>query len=87
MGAIISAVIGICKALPIVDGWVKQLTQSYFNERYASWEKEDQDAIRKLVTDHDQRPLEQVLGSSTGGKVSGDAGAVVVDHLPPNVLP
>lgn len=48
--------------------------------------KEDREAIRKAIYEHDQRDLERQIGSSSPGEVSNAPGTIIVDELP-NVLP
>lgn len=85
MSVVISMVLGIIKAIPIVDGWFQELMVAYFDVSVGFMKKENRDAVQKSIVDHDQRPLETVIGSQTAGKPSGDAGTVIVDGPPPNV--
>lgn len=75
----IAAILAILKALPILDAWFQKLSAAYVQNRIASIDKENVDAIRTAIESHDQRALEKAIDSPTAGKVSGDAGAVVID--------
>lgn len=82
MGSVISAILAICKAAPIFDRWVQQLLVAYSNARVDSMAKENRDAIKKAITDQDQREIEKLLGSSRAGELSGVPGTEVRDSLP-----
>lgn len=87
MGSIIAAILAIAKAIPVIDTWIEQLSAAYVASRLATMKKENSDAIRKALVDHDQRDLEKAIGSPNAGQKSGDSGAVITDKPPPNVLP
>jgi len=80
--SIISLLLAIAKAIPIVDKWIQTLVAQYVNLRIETMRSENIKAIRSALIDHDQRELERSIGSKTPGEVSGDAGAVIVDKLP-----
>lgn len=75
----IAAILALLKAIPILDAWFQTLSAAYVQDRIASMEKENLDAIREAIQSHDQRALEKAIGSPTAGQASGDAGAVIVD--------
>lgn len=77
-----TTILALIKAIPIIDQWVQQLIAAYVGARIASMQKDNLDAIRKAIQDHDQRDLENAIGSPTAGKPSGDAGSVVIDDTP-----
>lgn len=78
--------LAILKAIPILDSWFQSLMAFYIQTTIASMKQENLNAIKTAIQSHDQRPIETALGSSTAGKLSGDAGATVIDTPPPNVL-
>lgn len=82
---ILAGIIGLIKAIPIVDRWFQQLLVAYTNARIDSMSKENREALRKAFKEHDQRELEKAMGSVQAGQPSGNAGAVIVDQPPPNV--
>lgn len=77
-------IIALLKAIPIIDGWFQQLVAAYTASQIASMKKENRDAIRKAIIEHDQRGLEEAIGNPNPGEASGDSGAVIVDAPPPN---
>lgn len=79
MTTFISIVLGALNAIPILDSWFQTLVSAYVQSRIASMKQENLDAIRIAIQNHDQRPIENAIDSPTAGKVSGDAGAIVVD--------
>jgi hypothetical protein len=83
---IIALLLGIAKAVPIIDSWIQQLATAYATQRIADMQKENLDAIRKAIQDKDQRDLEAALGNPHPGEASGDPGAVITDAPPPNVV-
>lgn len=83
----ISAILNICAAIPTIDKWVQQLAVAYFAARISAMKSENIDAYRKVIQDHDQRAMENAIGSPTAGKVSGDGGSVITDGPPPNSMP
>jgi hypothetical protein len=83
--SIVAIILGLLQAIPILDRWFQQIAVAYARIRLDQMKKENLDAIRKAIEEHDQRNLETVIGSPTAGKPSGDPGAVIVDRPPPNV--
>lgn len=82
MASFIAGVIALAKAVPIIDGWIQMLMKEYFKSQIESMKKENLDAIRQAIDDHDQRYLEKLIGSKKAGELSGTPGAVIVDHIP-----
>lgn len=64
---VISAILALLKALPILDSWFKQLAVAYMQMKIASHDKDFVEANRALIQDHDQRALEAAAGSSNAG--------------------
>lgn len=82
MLSFIAGIIAVAKAIPIVDSWLQLLMKEYFKSQIESMKKENLDAIRQSIDDHDQRYLEKILGSKKAGELSGLPGSVIVDHIP-----
>lgn len=78
----IEAILGLIKAIPILDSWFQQLTALYVEQKLASMRTENREAIRKAVYEHDQRPAEVALGNLHPGEPSGVPGSVIVPTLP-----
>lgn len=83
---VISIILGILKAIPILDGWFQSFSAAYVQSRIASLTKENSDAIRKAFQEHDQRDAEKAIGSPNPGEASGQDGAEIVDAPPPNIV-
>jgi len=82
VGSVITIIIGIVKAVPIIDKWLEQLMHAYFLYKVSIMEKENVEAIRKLIEERDQRDFEKAIGSKKPGEPSGDDGAVIIDRPP-----
>lgn len=80
---IISIILGILKAIPIIDSWYQKLSAAYIADAIARMKSENLDAIRKAITNHDQRDLEAAVGNPHPGEVSGDAGSTIEPTEPP----
>lgn len=80
--AIISLITSVAKAFPKFKEWWDGLIVAYVETQKASMKKETKEAIRKAIDEDDQRPLEEVIGYSRAGELSGIPGSVVVDALP-----
>jgi len=85
MGAVISAILALAKAIPIINQWIEELTTAYAVSKMAALKKENLDAIRKAINERDQRDLEKAVGNHHPGEPSGDAGSVIIDEPPPGV--
>lgn len=83
---IISSIVALARAFPTVDKWLTELEKALGQARLGIWKKENKGDVDKIRTQHDQIDAEKDLGSPTAGKLSGDAGAVVVDAPPPNIV-
>jgi hypothetical protein len=59
---------GLVKAVPIFDSWVKALALAYSEYALAKKDREFSQAMITLVTKHDQRELEEAIGSPNAGK-------------------
>lgn len=82
MGTAITIILGILKAIPILDAWFQQLSTAYTVGKIASFKKENLEALRKAINEKDQRDLEAAVGNPHPGEASGDAGAVIIDAPP-----
>ena len=85
MGTAISLILAIAKAVPIINLWIEQLSSAYMVSRMASLKKENLEALRKALNEHDQRDLEKAIGNPHSGEASGDAGSVIINQPPPGV--
>ena len=68
---IIGGVVAFIKAIPIIDSWFQKLAAAYVAAQIASMKDADRAAIRKAISEFDQREIEKQLGSSTAGKPTG----------------
>ena len=82
---ILNAIIKVFAAVPTLNTWFQELVKLYVQIQGAAMSKENRDAVRKALDEHDQRDMEKAVNSPTAGKISGDPGTVVVDAPPPNV--
>jgi len=63
---IISAIVALLKAIPILDTWFKGLVMAYGKWKVESFDKDFTKAYLAMVKDGDQTLLEEVLGMSKG---------------------
>ena len=77
-----ATIIAIIKAIPTIKSWVDQLMVLYFKSQVASLRAADREAIRKAIDEHDQRDLENQIGSNNAGKPSGIAGSHYTSNIP-----
>lgn len=82
---IFGAIIAVIKAIPVLDSWFQSIASAYLQAQIASMKQENRDAIISAVQKFNQIPMENAIGSSTAGKVSGDAGSAVIDAPPPGL--
>jgi hypothetical protein len=85
MGAIISSIIAVAKAVPIVQTWLEQLSVAYYTAMYSNFKKENKEACDKAKYEHDQRAIEKQMGSAFAGKPSEEQGTTIDDSLPSNI--
>jgi hypothetical protein len=83
--SVISAILALLKAIPILDSWFQQFFAAYAEHEIANMKAENRDSIRKALAEHDQRDLEKAIGNPNPGEASGDSGVEIVDGPPPNV--
>jgi len=69
---ILSGIVALLKAVPILDSWFKSLLDLYFQMKLEEHDKAFIEAIRKLIVEHDQRDLERAIGSPNAGKPDKD---------------
>ena len=79
---ILSFILGMIKALPIVDKWAERFVTLYINARIDSMRAENFEAIKNAIEKQDQRNIEKAMGNPNAGKASGDAGTSIVDSIP-----
>lgn len=77
--ALVSAII---KAVPAVKAIVDRFIVWYVEREIKAMKREHAEAITVAILKHDQRPLEEIIGSSLAGKPSGIPGTQIVDTLP-----
>jgi hypothetical protein len=63
---VISGIIALLKAIPVLDGWFKGLVLAYGKWKVESFDKEFTKAFAVMIRDKDQRLLEEVLGMPSG---------------------
>lgn len=85
VGSIISGIIALLKVIPVIDGWFQQLMVAYTQARIESMKRENREAIRKAILEHDQRDAEKVIGNPEPGEPSGNKGSEIVNEKPPGV--
>jgi len=78
---IIAIIVGIVKAIPIIDSWFQQFMKFYVETQIANMKQENIEAIRKALLDHDQRPIEKALGVANPGELSLNPNTRVVDSV------
>lgn len=83
--SIIAGILALAKAVPIIDSWIQQLSTAYLQQQISTMKQANIDAIRLALVAHDQRGLENAIGSPTAGLPSGDAGSTIISGLPPGV--
>lgn len=82
---ILSGIIAVIKAVPIIDKWIEQFCSLYISLKIESMKKENRDAIRKSLAECDQRELEKALGNPNAGEASNNPGTVIQPTKPPGV--
>lgn len=78
----LSSLLAIIKAIPALKSIFEGLFSLYVQKEIENMKKENRDAIKKAINEHDQRLIERALGNPRAGEASGDAGAVIIDHAP-----
>ena len=79
---VISSVIAVIKAIPVVKEWFDSLLAMYVRSEIASMKKENREALRKAIDEQDQRDLEKAIGNPNPGEHSGIPGTEIRDKLP-----
>jgi hypothetical protein len=79
---IISGLVGLIKAIPIIDRWFQSLLTFYVNSQIDKMERANFEAVKKAIYDRDQRDLEKAIGSPNAGESSHNPDTVIVDGLP-----
>jgi hypothetical protein len=74
--SVISLLLAIAKAIPIFDGWLKQLALAYTQWKLAHDDRVLREALQIMFADHDQRKLEEAIGSENAGKPAQDQSGV-----------
>lgn len=82
MAALAQLLIAIFEAIPAIrDLWVR-LVSAIEAAETAKMKQENNDAIRKVQDEHDQRDAEKAIGNPHPGEPSNDPGAVIRDNPP-----
>jgi hypothetical protein len=63
---IVSAILALIKAIPILDQWFKQLALAHGKWKLETFDKEFTKAMAVLIAEKDQRLIEEVLGMRPG---------------------
>lgn len=82
MTAFFSALIGLIKAIPIINGWVQGFITLYVNSAIDRMSAENIAAIKKAIEQHNQIDLEKAVGNPHAGEPSDLPGTVIRDKLP-----
>lgn len=75
---IISLILAIFKAFPILDKWFEQFKEAKEIEA----KKRNRESVEESAQTGDQRPIEDAMNSSKTGKPSGIPGSEIKDKLP-----
>lgn len=86
MTNVLAVLLAIFKAIPALKDFWDQLVANYIAAEIARMADENQNAIRKALSETDQRPIEDVIKSPRAGLPSGIDGTDIVDELP-DVVP
>ncbi len=68
---ILDILLALFKAIPALEKLWEDVVTLYVAARIATMKRENKDAIRVVLEKHDQRPIEDQLGSDTAGKPTG----------------
>jgi hypothetical protein len=82
MSEIISLLLAIFKAVPVLKEAWDRLLVLYIEHQENEMLEADRAAIRKAIDGQDQRDLEKQIGSTVSGKPSGIPGTEFRDSLP-----
>jgi hypothetical protein len=84
-------ILSLLKALAVATPALIKLSEAfvawYIEQRWKSMERGLSDAIRKAIDKHDQRDIEEAIGSPTAGEPSGIPGTIIVDKPHGGKLP
>lgn len=80
--SILSLLLAIFKAIPTLKSWWDDLLVMYVTKAKNDITKDNVEAIKRALNEHDQRHIETQLGSETSGKPSGVEGTIIVNSLP-----
>jgi hypothetical protein len=76
------AVLKALAAIPAMKEAFDQFVSWYVRQKIEAMRKEDREAIKEAVLEHDQRRLEHAIGNPNAGEPSGIPGTIIVDDLP-----
>lgn len=63
-----SAIVAVINSIPVLDAWFKLLARAYFQAKLEAHDRDFIEAMGELVMKHDQRKLEEAIGSPNAGK-------------------
>ena len=66
MTSVISLLLAIFQAVPILKELWEQAITLWINTQIDKMTKENRDAIKKAITEHDQRALEELISTRPG---------------------
>lgn len=68
--SVLAIIVGILKAIPVLDSWFQQIAEARYKQALADHEQSFTDGMQKLLQSHDQSGLEEAIGSSNAGAPS-----------------
>jgi hypothetical protein len=83
--SIVAGIVGLIKAIPILDKWFTLVAVYFVNKSIDNMHKDLLDSLRKALLEKDQRDLEKAIGNPNAGEPSGLPGTVIVDAPPAGV--
>lgn len=81
IGSVFSAIIAVINLIPVIKGLFESFVSYYVAQQIADMKKENAEAIRKALQEHDQRYIEEMLGNPRAGEPSGLPGVVIRDGI------
>ena len=77
--AVFSAIVAVIKAIPVLDDWFQRFLVWYAEKQLEHMKSENREAIVRAIKLHDQRPIEDAIGSPISGEFSGIG--TIVDYI------
>lgn len=66
MSAVISLLVAIFQAIPVLKSAWEQLITLWINTQIDKMAEENRNAIKKAITEHDQREIERIISTKPG---------------------